>query len=81
MGETMMHDLICNGIAEKAKEENKPCKYFNKLFREFDKSLLCDIKMRKRFGNVCRRLAWHLFHVLCITKDTKLQTFNLNYCT
>ena len=31
MGETMMHDLICNGIAEKAKEENKPCKYFNKL--------------------------------------------------
>jgi len=31
MGETMMNDLICNGIAEKAKEENKPCKYFNKL--------------------------------------------------
>jgi len=30
-GEAMMHDLICNEIAEKAKEENKPCKYFNKL--------------------------------------------------
>jgi len=28
MGE---HDLICNGIAEKAKEENKPCTYFYKL--------------------------------------------------
>jgi hypothetical protein len=28
MGETMMHDLICNEIPEKAKEENKPCTYF-----------------------------------------------------
>jgi hypothetical protein len=25
MDETMMHDLICNGIAGKAKEENKHC--------------------------------------------------------
>ena len=33
--------------------------------------------MRKRFRNFCRRLAWHLFNVLCITKDTKLQNFQL----
>jgi hypothetical protein len=32
MGDTIMHDLICNEIAEKAKEENEPCKYFNNLF-------------------------------------------------
>jgi hypothetical protein len=32
MGETMIHDLICNEIAEKAKKESKPCKYFHKLF-------------------------------------------------
>ena len=25
MGETMMHDLIYNGITEKVKEENKHC--------------------------------------------------------
>ena len=25
MGEAIMHDLICNEIAEKAKEENKHC--------------------------------------------------------
>jgi hypothetical protein len=31
MGETMMHDLICNEIPEKAKEENKPCTYLNNL--------------------------------------------------
>ena len=33
--------------------------------------------MRKRFRNFCRRLAWHLFNVLCITKDTKLRNFQL----
>ena len=33
--------------------------------------------MRKRFRNVCRRLACHLFNVLYITKDTKLQHFQL----
>ena len=33
--------------------------------------------MRKRFRNFCRRLAWHLFNVLCITKDTKLHNFQL----
>ena len=33
--------------------------------------------MRKRFRNVCIRLAWHLFNVLYITKDTKLQNFQL----
>ena len=27
-----MHDLVYNEIAEKAKEENKPCTYFNNLF-------------------------------------------------
>jgi hypothetical protein len=32
MGKTLMHDLICNEIAEKAKEEHKPCKYVYKLF-------------------------------------------------
>jgi hypothetical protein len=32
MGETIMHDLIYNEIAEKAKEENKHCTYFNNLF-------------------------------------------------
>ena len=31
MGEAMMHDLICNVIADKAKEENKSCRYFHKL--------------------------------------------------
>ena len=33
--------------------------------------------MRKRFRNFCRRLAWHVFNVLCITRDTKLQNFQL----
>ena len=33
--------------------------------------------MRKRFRNFCRRLAWHLFNVLCITKVTKLHNFQL----
>ena len=33
--------------------------------------------MRKRFRNFCRRLAWHLFNVLCITKDKKLHNFQL----
>ena len=32
MGEIMIHDLICNEIAEKAKVENKPSKYVYKLF-------------------------------------------------
>ena len=47
MGEAMMQDLICNGIADQSNEENKPCKYLNKFFREFDKSLLCDIANEK----------------------------------
>jgi hypothetical protein len=34
-------------------------------------------KMRKRFKNLCRRLAWHLCNVLCIIKVTKLQNFQL----
>ena len=58
MCESMIHDLICN--------------FTNYIFSEFDKSLVCAVKMRKRFRNFCRRLAWHLFNVLCITKDTKL---------
>ena len=32
MSEIMIHDLICNEIADKAKEENKPSKYVYKLF-------------------------------------------------
>jgi hypothetical protein len=32
MGEIMIHDLIWNEIAEKAKEENQPSKYVYKLF-------------------------------------------------
>jgi hypothetical protein len=39
---------------------------------------MCHKKMRKRFRYVCRQLAFHLFNVLCITKDTKkLQSFQL----
>jgi hypothetical protein len=64
MCETMIHDLICN--------------LTNYIFRELWKSLVCAIKMRKRFRNFCRRLAWHLFNVLCIAKDTKLQFLESN---
>ena len=48
MGETMMHDLICNRIAEKLKKKtNIVYSLINHLFREFDKSLLCVIKNEK----------------------------------
>ena len=48
MGEIMIHDLICNEIAEKAKEENKPSKYVsNYLFREFDNSLVGAVQNEK----------------------------------
>ena len=63
MCETKIHDLICN--------------FTNYIFREFEKSLVCAIKMRKWFRNFCRRSAWHLFKVLWITKDTKLHNFQL----
>jgi hypothetical protein len=48
MGETMMHDLICNRIAEKQKKKtNIVYNFTNHLFREFDKSLLCVIQNEK----------------------------------
>jgi hypothetical protein len=48
MGETMMHDLICNGIAEKQKKKtNIVYSLTTHLFREFDKNLLCVIKNEK----------------------------------
>ena len=48
MGETMMHDLICNGIAGKQKKKtNIVYSLTTRLFREFVKNLLCVIKNEK----------------------------------
>ena len=78
LDENIKLDRICNEIVDKIKAENKPCKYFYKLFiqRVQQEPINCHKKMGKRFRNVYRRLAWYLFTViLYITKDTKLHNF------
>jgi hypothetical protein len=51
---------------DKIKAENKPCKYFYKLFiqRIQQEAINCHKKMGKRFRNIYRRLAWYLFNIL-----------------
>jgi Na+/serine symporter len=48
MGETMMHVLICNEIAEKHKKKTNIVHILTTyLSGEFDKSLLCVIKIEE----------------------------------
>jgi hypothetical protein len=77
LDENIKLDRICNNIVDKIKAENKPCKYFYKLFIQSSaRTYKMSQKMGKRFRNVYRRLAWHGISLsFCITKDTKLQNF------
>jgi hypothetical protein len=66
LDENIKLDRICNEIVDKIKAENKPCKYFYKLFiqRIQQEAINCHKKMGKRFRNIYRRLAWYLFTVI-----------------
>jgi hypothetical protein len=65
MGETIMHDLICNEIAEKQKKKTNLVHILTTyLFRELDKSLLC---VKRKSGNDLDTSVdnWHDIYSMC----------------
>ena len=77
LDENIKLDRICNEIVDKIKAENKPCKYFYKLFirRVQQEPINCHKKLENDLEMSIED--WHDIYSLsfCITKDTKLQNF------
>ena len=74
LDENIKHARICNEIVEKIKAENKPCKYFYKLFIQRIQQV--PVNCHKKWGNDLETSIedWHSIYSLsfCITKDAKL---------
>ena len=74
LDENIKLDRICNEIVDKIKAENKPCKYFYKLFirRVQQEPINCHKKWENELEMSIED--WHAIYSLsfCITKDAKL---------
>ena len=84
--ETIKHDRICNEIhfvVAKIKAENKPGKYFYKLFIQWIQQE--PVNCHKKWENDLEISIedWHDIYSLsfCLTRYKTIKTFNINYCT
>jgi hypothetical protein len=80
--ENIKLDRICNEIVDKIKPENKPCKYFYKLFirRVQQEPIYCHKKWEYDLETSIED--WHDIYSLsfCKLKKQNYKAFSLNYC-